>query len=130
MKYQVSFRAKTWYLHMWKYHHCYGFIINRPFRPKNFLSKMLWHFIGVYIINRILHGRLEIRNFSSRVKERKENFESNFYIFFLLATVSDFTRVDPCIPRASQQWRNLSILCAGHDTCRRRSKQEEEESFY
>ena len=20
MKYQVSFRAKTWYLHMWKYH--------------------------------------------------------------------------------------------------------------
>ena len=28
---------------------------------------MVWHFIGVYIINRILHGRLEIRNFSSDV---------------------------------------------------------------
>ena len=28
---------------------------------------MVWYFIGVYIINRTLHGRLEIRNFSSRV---------------------------------------------------------------
>ena len=25
---------------------------------------MVWHFIGVYIINRILHGPLEIQNFS------------------------------------------------------------------
>ena len=25
---------------------------------------MVWHFTGVYIINRTLHGRLEIRNFS------------------------------------------------------------------
>ena len=30
---------------------------------------MVWWFIGVYIINRILHGRLEIRNFSSRVEK-------------------------------------------------------------
>ena len=30
---------------------------------------MVWHFIGVYIINRTLHGRLEIRNFSSRVEK-------------------------------------------------------------
>ena len=29
---------------------------------------MVWYFIGVYIINRTLHGRLEIRNFSSRVE--------------------------------------------------------------
>ena len=34
MKYQVSFRAKTWYLHMWKYHHCYDFIINRTIQTK------------------------------------------------------------------------------------------------
>ena len=40
-----------------------------PFRPKNYLSKMVWHFIGVYIINRTLHGRLEIRNSSSRVEK-------------------------------------------------------------
>ena len=30
-------------------------------------SEMVWYFIGVYIINRTLHGRLEIENFSSRV---------------------------------------------------------------
>ena len=30
---------------------------------------MVWHFIGVYIINRILHDRLEIRNFSSSVEK-------------------------------------------------------------
>ena len=31
---------------------------------------MVWYFIGVYIINRTLHGCLEIRNFSSRVEEK------------------------------------------------------------
>ena len=30
---------------------------------------MVWYFIGVYIINGTLHGRLEIRNFSSRVEK-------------------------------------------------------------
>ena len=30
---------------------------------------MVWHFIGVYIINRTLHDRLEMRNFSSRVEK-------------------------------------------------------------
>ena len=30
---------------------------------------MVWHFIGVYIIDRKLHGRLKIRNFSSRVEK-------------------------------------------------------------
>ena len=30
---------------------------------------MVRHFIGVYIINRTLHDRLEIRNFSSRVEK-------------------------------------------------------------
>ena len=30
---------------------------------------MVWNFIGVYLINRTLHGRLEIRNFSSRVEK-------------------------------------------------------------
>ena len=29
---------------------------------------MVWYFIGVYIINRTLHCRLEIQNFSSRVE--------------------------------------------------------------
>ena len=30
---------------------------------------MVWHFIGVYIINRTLHDRLEIRNFSLSVEK-------------------------------------------------------------
>ena len=30
---------------------------------------MVWYFISVYIINRTLHGRLEIRNFSSHVEK-------------------------------------------------------------
>ena len=33
-------------------------------------QKMLWYFIGVYIINRTLHGHLEIPNFSSCVKKK------------------------------------------------------------
>ena len=66
MKYQVSFRMKTWYhvkitcyLHTWKDHHCYGYIINRSLRST---KKLTWHFTGIYIINRTLHGRLEIRS--------------------------------------------------------------------
>ena len=38
------------YFHMWKDHRCYGYIINLLFRSKKYLSKMIWHFIGVYII--------------------------------------------------------------------------------
>ena len=30
---------------------------------------MIWNFIGVYIINRTLHSRLEIQNFSFRVEK-------------------------------------------------------------
>ena len=37
-------------------------------QEKNCFSEMVWYLIGVYIINRTLHGRLEIRNFSSRVE--------------------------------------------------------------
>ena len=38
---------------------------------------MVWHFIGVYIINRTLHDRLEIRNFTSRIfQHEKRNFVS------------------------------------------------------
>ena len=42
-----------------------GYIINRAFHRKSCWSEMVWYFIGVYIINKTLHGRLEIRNFSS-----------------------------------------------------------------
>ena len=41
---------------------------------------MVWYFIGVYIINRTLHGRLEIRNFSSRVEKYFSTLEEKFRI--------------------------------------------------
>ena len=84
MKYQVSFRTKTWYLHMWKYHCCYSYIINGAFHTKKLLkwNGLVLIFIVVFIINRTLHGCLEIRNFSSSVEKyftserstRKEKF--------------------------------------------------------
>ena len=30
---------------------------------------MVWYFIGVYVVNRTLHGRLEIQHFSSSVEK-------------------------------------------------------------
>ena len=43
-------------------------------QEKNCFSEMVWYFMGVYIINRTLHGRLEIRNFSSRVEKIFHSF--------------------------------------------------------
>ena len=34
VKYQVSFHAKTCYLHTWKDHGCYGYMMHRAFRSK------------------------------------------------------------------------------------------------
>ena len=73
MKYQVSFRPLTRENNLlvsyvkispllWLHN------ISRLSQEKNCFSEMVWYFIGVYIINRILDGRLEIRNFSSRVE--------------------------------------------------------------
>ena len=39
---------------------------------------MVWYFIDVDIINRTLHGRLEIRNFSSRVEKIFHHSKGNF----------------------------------------------------
>ena len=47
---------------------------------KKYLNKMVWCFTGVYIINRTLHGRLEIRNFSSRVEKYFSTLEEKFRI--------------------------------------------------
>lgn len=41
---------------------------------------MVWDFIGVYILNRTLHYRLEIRNFSSRVVKYFLTLEEKFRI--------------------------------------------------
>ena len=42
------------------------------------LSEMVWYFIGVYIINRTWHGRLEIRNFSASVETIFQHSKRNF----------------------------------------------------
>ena len=54
---------------MQKDHHCYGYIINRAFHSKKLFNEMAWYFIGVYVINRTLHGCLEIQNFFSLVEK-------------------------------------------------------------
>ena len=51
------------YLHTWRDHRCYGYIINRAFE-----SKLIWYFTGVCIKNRILHIRLWVWILSSRVQ--------------------------------------------------------------
>jgi len=59
----ISSHLKTaCYLHMREDHHCYGYLINGTFCSE---SEMGWDFIGVYLINRTLHGHSEIHNFSS-----------------------------------------------------------------
>ena len=86
---------------------------------------MVWYFIGVYIINRTLHGRLEIQNFSLSVEKyftsehskrvkyfqhKKRNFVSpsghvissiNFIIIIIITIIS---RVDVLvlIPQCTQ----------------------------
>ena len=63
MKYQVSFCAKK--------HDIFTLENNMlsSHEKRSLLSEMDCYFIGVYITNRTLHGRLEIRNFSSSVKK-------------------------------------------------------------
>ena len=66
----------TCYLHMWKYHRCYGFIINRAFHTKKLFkwNGFVFHWCLYNKINRTLHGRLEIRNFSSCVEKIFHSF--------------------------------------------------------
>ena len=40
---------------------------------------MVWHFTGIYIINRTLHDRLEIRNLSSRVEKYFSTLEEKLF---------------------------------------------------
>ena len=52
-----------------------------PFAEKKKFSEMVWNFIGVnYVINRTLHGRLEIQNFSSCVEKCISALEEKFCI--------------------------------------------------
>ena len=104
----------TRYLHTWKCHGCYGYIINSTFHAKKLLEWNGWYFIGVYIINRTLHGGLEIRNFSSSVEKYFIFPAQPFNILYLLhilnacihLIVSGCMRVDASFPD-----RNTASLC-------------------
>ena len=58
MKYQVSSRANTWYLHVWKYHRCYGYIINHAFHTEKLLKwnglVFHWCLYNKYNVTRLL----------------------------------------------------------------------------
>ena len=58
------------YVHMWKYHCCYGYIINRTFRRIKLFqwNGLVFHWcLYNKINNRTVHGHLEIQNLSSSV---------------------------------------------------------------
>ena len=92
MKYQVSLREKTCKNKM-----LFSHVKSSPLlwlHNRSRLSqqrKMVWYFIGVNVINRTLHGYLEIRNFSSRV-------ERNFFAFGYFSTLEEKFRISarPC----------------------------------
>ena len=64
---------------------------------------MVWYFVGVYIINRTLHGRLEIRIFSSRV-------EKIFHSFAALTRAKYFSTLEEKFRISSQSCNILYIL--------------------
>ena len=68
-KHDIFFVKITCYLHTGKVHHCYGYIINRVFHNKKLLRWNCLVFHWCLYENRILHGCLEIPNFSSCVQE-------------------------------------------------------------
>ena len=74
-------------------------------------DKMVWHFIGVYIINRTSHGRLEIRNFSSRVETLVKYFstlEEKFRISKRPCNILYIMRSENCV--VTRWTRDPSVL--------------------
>ena len=67
--------------------------------------KMLWYFIGVYIINRTLQGHLEIPNFSSCVKKK-------YFTCLLRSLVTYFSTLEGKF-RISAWPCNILYLCCG-----------------
>ena len=70
---------------------------------------MVWHFIGVYIINRTLHDRLEIRNFSSRVEKYFTRSLRSLVKYF--STLEEKFRISarPCNILYIRNWINVEL---------------------
>ena len=57
---------------------------------------MVWYFIDVYIINRTLHGCLEIRNFSSHVEKIFQSFAALTHEIFCNTQREICISAQPC----------------------------------
>ena len=57
---------------------------------------MVWHFTGVYIINRTLHDHLKIRNFSSCVEKYFTSGRSERVKYFLTLEENFRISARPC----------------------------------
>ena len=47
-----------------------------PVAKEKYSSGMVWYFIGVYVMNRTMYGRLKTLHFSSRIPHLKRHFVS------------------------------------------------------
>ena len=91
----------TCYLHLRKDHGCYGHMIHRAFRSKkNAIVKWFGISLVFHIINRTLHDRLEIRNFSSSVEK-----------YFQELQLLTIFRVDPsrCMHQVACCWGSQKV---------------------
>ena len=84
---------------------------------------MVWNFIGVYIINRTLHDRLQIRNFSSRVEKYFSTLEEKFRIsawpcniLYIFGSVSQNSLIQTvkCFLFIRQDFSSQFLRCVDH----------------
>ena len=66
---------------------------------------MVWHFISVYIMNRTLHGRLEIRNFSSHVEKNISLIRCAHAIVKYFSTLQEKFCISPHGHVIAELWR-------------------------
>ena len=66
---------------------------------------MVWRFIGVYIMSRTLHGRLEIRNFSSHVEKNISLIRCAHAIVKYFSTLEEKFCISPHGHVIAELWR-------------------------
>ena len=79
-----------------------------PLLAKKYFSEMVWHFIGVYVVNRTLHGRLEIQNFSSCVEK--------YFILSLRSFVKYFSTLEEKFCISARPCNILYVTTVGTET--------------
>ena len=95
-----------------KYHRCYGYIINRAFHNSKTI-KVKWCGISLVfiVINKTLHGRLEIRNFSSRVEKIFQEWgQRTREIFFNTRREISYLRAAMYFPLNNKKQHGFSVF--------------------